>query len=357
MTTPRIALLIAVLWSVVFTSSCGKEPVEQAPVVRPVKIVTIGDTGEATARELPGTIKAAQNADMAFAVSGKITEFLVKEGQRVEKGHVLARLDDRDYQADLDQTKASSRKAQSDLQRSLRIFEEDSGAISTSKIDTDRKSVEVAEAQVRKAEKGVEDTVLRAPFDGVMARKLVEDFQNVQAKESVLVLQDISHLEIAVSVPERDITGGVTSRTAEEITQLTQPEVQISSLPGRSFPARVTEFATSADPITRTFQVRLRFEPPDDVAILPGMTARVTVKVVRDDKIRLPSHATFADADGKPNTWLLDPETMMVQRTPVKLGELTGNEVEILEGLAAGDQVVISGVSQLRDGMQVRRYQ
>jgi len=357
MTTPRIALLIAILWSVVFTSGCGEEPVQQAPVVRPVKIVTIGATGDAPTRELPGTIKAAQNADMGFEVPGKITEFLVKEGQRVEKGDVLARLDDRDYQADLDQIKASSRKAQSDLQRSLRIYEEDSGAISTSKIDADRKSVEVAEAQVRKAEKGVEDTVLRAPFDGLIARKLVEDFQNVQAKEPVLVLQDISHLEIAVSVPERDMTRGSTTRTAEEINQRAQPQVQISSLPDRSFPARVKEFATSADPVTRTFQVRLIFEPPDDVAILPGMTARVTLTVVGDDKIRLPSHATFADADGNPNIWLLDSETMKVQRAPVKLGELTGNEVEILEGLAAGDQVVISGVSQLREGTQVRRYE
>ena len=136
-----------------------------------------------------------------------------------------------------------------------------------------------------------------------------------------------------------------------------QPQVQISSLPGRSFPARVKEFATSADPVTRTFQVRLIFEPPDDVTILPGMTARATVKRVREDKFRLPSHATFADADGNPNIWLLDPEAMKVRRAPVKLGELSGNDVEILEGLAADDQVVVSGVSQLRDGMQVRRYQ
>jgi RND family efflux transporter MFP subunit len=322
-----------------------------------VKIVTIGDAGAAPTRELPGTIKAAQNADMGFEVSGKITEFLVKEGQPVEKGDVLARLDARDYQADLDQTKASSRKAQADLQRSLRIYEEDPGAISTSKIDADRKSVDVAEAQVRKAAKAVEDTVLRAPFEGLMARKLVEDFQNVQAKEPVLVLQDISGLEIQVSVPERDMTRASTRTTNEEMTQRVQPQVQISSLPGRSFPARVKEFATSADPVTRTFQVRLTFEPPDDVAILPGMTARVIVKVVRDDTIRLPSHATFADADGNPNIWLLDSETMKVQRAPVKLGELTGNEVEILEGLEADDQVVISGVNQLREGTQVRRYE
>ncbi|MDH3690392.1 MAG: efflux RND transporter periplasmic adaptor subunit [Gammaproteobacteria bacterium] len=356
MTTRRITLLIAV-WSIGFASGCEKEPVEQAPVVRPVKIVTIGETGEATTRELPGTIKATQNADMGFEVPGKITEFLVKEGQRVEKTDVLARLDDRDYQADLDQAKASSRKAQADLQRSLRIYEEDPGAISTSKIDTDRKAVDVAEAQVRKAAKAVEDTVLRAPFAGLMARKLVEDFQNVQAKEPVLVLQDISQLEIEVSVPERDMTRGATKRTVEEITQRAQPQVQISSLPGRSFPARVKEFATNADPVTRTFQVRLTFEPPEDVAILPGMTARVTVKVVRDDKIRLPSHATFADADGKPNVWLVDPESMKVQRRPVALGELTGGEVQIIEGVAAGDQVAISGVSQLREGAQVRRYE
>jgi RND family efflux transporter MFP subunit len=331
--------------------------VEQPPVVRPVKIVTIGEGGTTSILELPGTVKAVQHADMGFEVSGRIIEFRFKEGQRVKQGDILARLDDRDFQASLDQAKAVHRKAQADLQRSERIYKEDPGAISTSKIDADRKAVEVTEADLRKGEKAVEDTVLRAPFDGFAARRLVEDYQNVQAKEPVVVLQDISLLEIEVGVPERDIAQGDMNRTAKEMTRRAQPRVELSSLPGQSFPARVKEFATRADPVTRTFQVRLSFEPPDGAAILPGMTARVTYNAPREGGTRLPSHATFADADKKPHVWLVDEATMKVRAAPVKLGELTGGEVQILEGLSPGDQVAVSGVGQLRDGMQVSRYE
>ncbi len=339
-------------------SGCEQEPVEQAPVVRPIKIMTVGEAGAAADREFPGTIKATQHAELSFEVSGLIIERLVKEGQRVKKGDELARLDDRNYQAELDKVAARLREARSELDRSQRIYEQNPGAISTQKIDTDRKSVEVAEAEIRIAEKAVEDTVLRAPFDGTVARRLVEDFQNVLAKEPVMILQDISLLEIEISVPERDMTRGATTRTVEQITEKAQPRVEVSSLPGRSYPARVSEVATTADPVTRTFQIRLVFEPPeDDTAILPGMTARVLANPLTEDVMRLPSHAAFADESGAAQVWLVDPSTMTVARRPVQLGELTGGDVEILEGLAEGDQVAISGVSQLRDGMQVRRYE
>ena len=99
------------------------------------------------------------------------------------------------------------------------------------------------------------------------------------------------------------------------------------------------------------------FEPPEELSILPGMTARVTVTLPGEDIIRLPSHAVFADEAAASQVWKLNPEAMTVHRTPVKAGELTGGDVEILEGLSMGDQIVVSGVSQLREGMKVRRFQ
>lgn len=357
MITLRLSILTAVLCTIAFVSGCEQEPVEQAPVVRPIKIMTVGEQGVAAMREFPGTIKATQHAELSFEVSGRIIERWVNEGQRVRKGDELARLDDRNYQAELDKVSAALREARSELDRSERIYEQNPGAISTQKIDTDRKAVEVAEAEIRIAEKALEDTILRAPFDGLVARRLVDDYQNVLAKESVMILQDISLLEIEISVPERDMAAGRTVRDADEITERAKPMVEVSSLPGRSFPARVSEIATTADPVTRTFQLRLVFEPPDDVAILPGMTARVIADVLADDMILLPSHAAFADKSGAAQVWLVDPSTMKVASRPVQLGELVGGDVQILEGLSEGDQVAISGVSQLREDMEVRRYQ
>ncbi len=352
----RTRLLISAALGFI-VAGCGEEAVEQTVVVRPVKMIEIGDFGNGSTRELPGTIRAAQNADMSFEVGGSITDFLVVEGEDVVRGAELARLDPSNYQADFDQADAAFRKAEADLARSERIFQQDAGAISTTKIESDRKALEVAEAALRKAEKALQDTVLRAPFDGVVARRLVEDFQNVQPKEPILVLQDLSFLEIEVAVPERDVAQADQNRNPEETTQQIRPRVQVSSLPGLEFPARLVEFSTTADAATRTFQARLTFDTPEDQNILPGMTARVIYNALSEGAVTLPSHATFSDSSGDPRVWIADPATMQVSSRAVSLGNLSSGDVEILSGLNAGDLVVVSGVSQLREGMEVRRYE
>ena len=354
----RRALLasLAVACTVMLSGGCEPQPPEQVSVVRPVKMLTIEGPGAVQQREYPATVKATQQADMGFEVPGRIVEFLVKEGQIVESGEVLARLDDRDYQAELEKAKANQRKALADLNRSLSIYRQDKGAISTATIESDRRAKEVTDAALAQAEKAVEDTVLRAPFDGYMARKLVEDFANVQAKEPVLILQDISQLEVEVSVPERDIAGGMPKQTPEKITERVEPEVSISSIPDRSFPARVKEFATTADPTTRTFQVRLIFDRPGDISILPGMTARVRANVVKQGGIRIPLTATQSDAQHKAFVWKVDSDNMTVSRAAIELGDMRGSEVDVASGLERGDIIAISGLQQLEEGMQVRRF-
>jgi RND family efflux transporter MFP subunit len=337
--------------------ACEKAPVEEKPIVRPVIIQTMGAAGLMGRQEYPGTIRAFQHAEMGFEVHGRIIEFRVKEGDEVTQGEILARLDDRDYQAQLKATQASLRKAQADLTRSLNVYKEDPGAISKETIDRDRRAVEVDQAQVEVAQKAVEDTELRAPFAGRMARKLVEDFQNVQAKEPVLILQDTSTLEIEVNVPERDMVHVDPNRSKEEITASIQPEVFVSALPDRSFPARIKEFATTADPVTRTFAVRLLFDNPRGVTILPGMTARVRITIDRERAWSVPVTAAQADDSGKPYVWKVDPDTMTVSRVPVELGDMSGDRVYVDSGLAEGELVAVSGVAELREGMKVRRYE
>jgi RND family efflux transporter MFP subunit len=340
------------------TAGCSKEqPVEQEPVVRPVKIDTIGALDEASVREYPGTIRAFQNAEMGFEVHGLITEFLVREGDHVVKGKVLARLDDRDYQAGVNSAKADLRKAEADLTRSLNIYEQDSGAISIRTIDTHRRAVDVADAKSAVARKALEDTKLRAPFSGRMARKLVEDFANVAAKQPVLILQDTSTLEIVINVPERDVLHGSTNRSEAAVSKHSKPQVIVSALTDRGFPAQIKEFATTADPVTRTFAVTLTFDNPKDVNILPGMTARVRAVPRPDLAWSVPVAAAQADENGKSYVWKVDASSMAVSRTPVELGELFGDRVQIKGGVKEGDMVAVSGVTQLREGMKVRKHE
>ncbi len=339
-------------------AGCGGPPVEKELPVRPVKIHTVGSLESAALREFPGTIRAYQTAEMGFEVPGRVMEFFVREGDLVEEETVLARLDARDYEQSMKVAEANMEKAEADLARSENIFKEDPGAISADDIERDKRAVKVTEAQLEIAKKAVADTELRAPFGGVMARKLVEDFANVQAKEPVLILQDNSILEIEVAVPERDLVKRQTeNETREQISERIRPMVIVSSLPDREFPATIKEYATTADPVTRTFPIKLNFENPADVNILPGMTARVRVVIDPQSAWSVPATAAQADENEQPYVWKVDSASMTVSKSLVELGPLTGERVLLTAGVKEGDMVAISGVTSLRDGMQVRKYE
>ncbi|MDX1431142.1 MAG: efflux RND transporter periplasmic adaptor subunit [Gammaproteobacteria bacterium] len=353
----RAPVLVGTLIALGALAACEQPAVEEAPVVRPVKIQTVGEVDASARREYPGSIRALQNAEVAFEVPGRIIEFFVAQGEPVVQGELIARLDPRDYEADLKASQANLRKAESDLARSLGIYKEEPGAISKETIDSHRRAVDVARANLEVAEKAVEDTRLRAPFSGLLARKLVEDYQNVQAKEPIVIVQDSSTLQIEINVPERDVAQGKTIYKLDSISGEFQPEVIVSALPDRVFPAEVVELATAADPVTRTFLVKLEFDNPDDVLILPGMTARVRVTVNPELAYALPVGAALADSEGRAFVWKVNAADMTVSKTPIELGNMLDSRVMVKDGVDEGDMIAVSGVHQLRDGMKVRRLQ
>jgi RND family efflux transporter MFP subunit len=348
----------AALGMAVAVLGCGEDPPPPEPVVRPVKMLTIGG-GVAGTREYPGRLRALQQVDMAFEVAGRVTEFVYMEGQRVETGSVLARLDPRDFKNQLEQSKAIERNRRTYLARIAEAHREK--AVSDQDLADAKAQVDVAAADVRIQRKALDDTILRAPFDGVMSRKLVEDFANVQAKEPVLIFEDDSLLEIKVSMPERDLAGRRPSRRdMDEVNERIQPMVVVTALPDDSFPARLKELATTADPTTRTFEATFQFDRPEDVVVLPGMTAKVVIRIgdfASVSDVSLPSRAVIDDGKRQPMVWVVDPESSAVEGRPVTVGPLAGDQILVTEGLRDGDTVVISGMSQLRPGMKVRRWE
>lgn len=352
----RAAAALGIALWLLASAGCGEEPPPAPEVVRPVKMLTIESGGAASTQEYPGTVKAAQTAEMAFEVPGRITEFRFKEGEQVEAGAVLARLDPRDYQAQLDSARAQYENARQNYERAEKLFRE--GALAAIERDRRKTAADSAEATLREAQKAVEDTELVAPFTGVLARKLVEDFANVQAKQVVLVLTDDSFLKVKLDVPERDLAGARERRSMEQLTQRLEPQVVITSLPDHPFDARLTELAATANPETRTFEATVAFVPPPETQVLPGMTAKVIIHVPEDvggGGLRIPASATFADPQGQACVWVVDPEAMTVSRRVVQLGQVFGSEVVVRSGLEGGDIVAVSGVAQLREGMAVRR--
>lgn len=339
--------------------ACGQEaPIEQAEVARPIKMMTLGEGVGSRTLEVPGSVFAAQSADLSFEVAGRMLARIAEEGQLVAAGEVVAQLDPRDYEAQRNAARARRDTAQADYDRYRVAFEK--GAVTEQQVSRSKGHLDVTQADLDVAEKALQDTDLRAPFAGRIARRLVDDFANVQPKEAVIVLQDESSLELRVAVAERDWGRGDTSVSGDEMTRRINPRVEIASRRGHLFPAYIKEASNSADPVTRTYEVTFGFENPTDANISPGMTGKIIVDLYtenlaeKEGPVSVPSNAVFADVDGNPHVWVVDPATMRVAKRAVEPGELSGSALPILGGLSGGDIVVVSGVNSLTDGMLVR---
>ena len=347
--------VIALSLSILLLQGCGKEetPVEsKAP--RPVKTIVLADSGGAAVRQYPGRVRAASRADLSFEVAGKLIELPVKEGQVIEKGELVARLDDRDLSSDLKSAKAESDNAAANFARGAKLVKD--GFISKTDFDKLSSQRDVTAAALSRAEKAVEDTRLLAPFSGRVASRLVENFQDVQAKQAIIRLQDIEQLEIVVDIPENRAI-----RMRDGDGQDAKIHAVFEASPGREFPLTVKEFSTEANPETQTFEAVLAMPQPEGLLLLPGMTAMVWAEtdVVGQASSAgtfvIPAVALFADEAGKSHVWVVDMQANTVQKRAVETGDLSGGDgIRVIGGLKSGEMVAVSAVSRLREGMEIQ---
>ncbi len=348
----RLASVLFLIPFLFQLGGCRKD--EQAgsePPVRPVKTVVVEGGVNGGIRHFPARIDSLQKAEVSFRVPGKIREILVTEGQRVKKGQVLARLDDTDYRIVLKDRRASYDRARKDFERAKELIKK--GYISRTDYDKLEAAFKSAEAALRAAQQDLSYTELKAPFDGTVARRYVQQFEEVQAKQPVFALSDTSSLKVIFDVPE-NIVQSIRHGAGQQPVEVW---ASFDTLPERRFRLSFLEAATRADPQTQTFEVTFTMPRPKELNVLPGMTASVTVDLSRvllqGVHQMLPLTAVTADAALEPIVWVVD-DRLEVHARKVKLGELRGAEVEITDGLEPGTRVVVAGTPYLAEGMKVR---
>jgi RND family efflux transporter MFP subunit len=366
--------LVPFLLSIAILSSCKKEEIVAIePPPRPIKIYRLSGQLGSTRPDYPGRIKSKKVVELAFDVDGLIVDWnveegqqvrkgqilsRVEEGQQVRKGQILSRVDPRDYQAEAEAARARLRLADAEYRRESKLFASGSGT--QRDLDVATRSRDVSRAELRIRQKALEDTKLRATFDGIIARKLVTDFRNVAAREPVLLLQDESMMEVVVDVPERDLAGDKARSSADfdlaRWNAEAKPMVELSSVPGRQFPVTLSELATAADPNTRTFRATFTMEKPKGVGVLSGMTAKLVLTgllTTAPDDFLVPAAAVVADSQDEPFVWLVDEESMSVSKRPVTVGKITGDRIVVTEGLESGEAIAMTGVHLLTEGRVV----
>ncbi len=399
---------------IIVLAGCSR-PAEQPPeAIRPVRTLVVAAGEDASTRVFPGRVEAAKQVELTFQVPGLLVNLPVREGQKVAEGDLIAQLRQDEFRArlgalqgqldraraDLQALRAGARpeerlrleaqlrsadatlaNARTDLDRATRLLR--SQTISRLEFDRAEKSYLVAaenreaarqtrdqsltgreedilakesevaglEAQVVEAGIHLADTTLRAPYGGVIAQRFVEQGQSVRAKQPVVKFQDVQEIEIVADVPESVMASVV--RTAD-IVGIT---AEFSAAPGQRFPVHVKEIAQRADPVTQTFAVRVAMKAPEGINILPGMTATVSMTYRRagilGERIFLPVSAIFKESSGEQVAWIVGTDGA-VSRRPVRTGEISAGEIEIVGGLQPGDRIAAAGASFLREGMKVR---
>lgn len=360
--TPRLALLLAVAAaSTALLAGCSRPAPAEEPV-RSVKVLTVGAGNMQSALEFSGDVRPRIESRLGFRVAGKLTRRYVELGQRVKAGQVLAQLDPQDYQlaADAAQAQLGAAVTNRDLAAAdFKRFKElkEQNFISGAELERREASLKAAQAQVDQAKAQLSTqrnqgayTTLVADAAGVVTAVEAEPGQVVSAGLPVVRVAQDGPRDAVFSVPEDKIAA-------------VRPGVPVAVRvwPGQTLlDGKVREVSASADPVTRTYQVKVGLEVKDAKDVPPlGATVTVLPQAVETPSapvIKLPTSALRQEGQATA-VWVLDSASMTVKSQPVQIATADGNEAVVASGLQPGTVVVAAGVHVLSPGQKVMIYQ
>lgn len=379
---------------------------------RPAKVEKAQVSETVFTRRYPAVVKPSQETELSFRVSGRVIELPIRASMQVSQGDIIARLDPRDFEtqisqltsqldqanaqlralrsgarpeeisaleAGIDAVQAQVNQAREQVARSRELIK--GGVITNAKLDQDETALQIAEAelrakleelaiarsggrqeevdaseaairgldiQIQTANDNLADATLRAPFDGTIARRDIENFTNVQAGSTVILLQKLSTVVMEFDVPGADV---IRFAGSDDVTSM----ATFDALPGVSFDAELVEFSTEADASTQTYRGRVAVVIPEGSSVLPGMVGNVigSMNESAAAMVTVPLTAVGANADGSAFVWVLN-ESNTVTKRVIILGDAGGARIAVADGLTGDETVVTAGVTQLQDGMAVR---
>ena len=345
-----ILLLISVL-----LAACQPDNETAAPAARPVRTVTIDKREAGAPVTLTGRIEAEDEVVLAFRISGRILESKLKVGDRVEAGQLVARLESQNEMNTLRAARASLAAAEAQLVQAQNHFERQDTLLAqgwttraihdqaTQAMHTAQAQVDAAEAQLKSAHDLVDFTVLKADAPGVITELGPGSGEVVQAGQMIIKLARRDGRDAVFDVPAQLI------RSAPSDPEI---NVNLTDDPNVKTRGRVRTVAPQADPVTRTFEVKVGLiDPPDAMRLGATVTGRMTMN--SGPIIAIPATA-LTRINQRPAVWIVDPSSQTVSIRNVDILGYDPANVTVSQGLDAGDIVVTAGVQALHPGQKVR---
>lgn len=327
-------------------ASCNKKK-EEAPTIAPpvkVKVLNISEERERNYREYSGTVSSETSTNVSFSVTGTILELYVQEGDKVKKGQILGKVKSGDYENAYNIAQAQLAEAQDGYERLKKLH--DANALPDVKWVEIQQKLKQAQNMADMAQRTLNEAILKAPMNGTITKKFADKGQNVMPVEPIYEISSTGDLAIEISVGENEIGSFEKGESAKVSFQF--PE--LSDLEGK-----VIQKAYTADPLTRSFKVKVSIPNSDD-RILPGMIGTVTFNNPdypdsKTENIILPSGTVLLSQNNKWFVWVV--KDSVAQRKFVEVNELVDNGILIKNGLQSGDLVIVEGMQKVGTGSRV----
>jgi RND family efflux transporter MFP subunit len=338
--------LIALLW----LAGCEQPSAAPEDSPRPVKLMTLDAPNASALRQFPARVEATTRSNLSFRMPGELLEINVGPGQRVSEGEVIARIDDRNAQSELDSARSRLALAKAMLERMRYTLAR--GAVSRAQFDEAESAWRAARATFEQAQEQVSHTQLRAPYDGVIAQVPVDNRQIVQVQQTVAVIQQPGQLDVVFHLPEQ-IIQRMPQSNGKPFGDALVFEVRFGNS-NTSYLAQLASYTTQASAQSLAYEITLTLPQPDDITLLDGMSANV-----RLDLSALQAGATQPTWHFPPEAVSYagdDPDQARVWRyndkehldaVPVDVGPLTSKGLQVSGNLSAGDRIVAAGAHRL----------
>jgi len=331
-------VLLALTLALTIPSSAAAEEAKK-PQGMPVEAVEVSVETSANTLSAVGNLLANEAVVVTTEIAGKVKSIEFNEGERVEKGQLLLRLDPSVLAAERDRAKARLDLSAANYKRAEALLADH--ATSQRERDEAYAAWQLAEAELQLAEAQLAKTVLRAPFHGKLGLRMVSPGSYLPPGTEVTTIDDIDPLKVEFRVPEA---------RAGELQIGNHVEVSVDAVPDKNFPGKVYALTPHVDINGRSITLRARVENPEG-ALLPGMFARVRMTLGESpDAIYIPEEAIIPSIDALMVFKVVEGK---VEAAQVTTGERRKGEVEILSGLVAGDTVITAGHLKVRPGMPV----
>jgi membrane fusion protein (multidrug efflux system) len=338
----------------VWLAACGSEDAAEAPEGAPVTLQAVTAVDITDRIEATGELLAKERAHIAAEVGGRITEILIDEGSAAGQGGAVLKIDperralERDSaRARVTETNAALREQEREVQRLKELHQR--GVASQAQLDQAETQLKLArsrrsaaEAELGMQSRALADAIVKAPFAGLVADRLVSRGEYVAPGQKLFELVSLDPIEVEFHLSEVD---------SGRVKVGNRVEVRVAPFPDETFAALVTIVSPTIDPRTRTLRVKAQLDNQDG-RLRPGLFARVDLGIAkREDVPMIAEEAVLQRADGSV-VFLADAENR-VQRKVIEVGGHHNGMVEVVRGLSPGDLVVLRGQAGLSDGQRV----